>query len=140
MLDLIGKGHVVSIDIYQQPNLPVHERLTYLQGSSTSKETIQKVQSMIKPYHTVLVILDSDHSKEHVLNELKIYHPFATLNSYIIVEDTNINGHPVFPEFGPGPMEALDEFLKGNSDFIIDSSKHKFFMSFNPRGYLKKIR
>jgi cephalosporin hydroxylase len=95
---------------------------------------------MISPSDTVLVILDSDHSKQHVLNELRLYHSFVTEGSYLIVEDSNINGHPVLPQFGPGPMEALDEFLQENDDFVIDESKHKFLITFNPRGYLKKVK
>jgi cephalosporin hydroxylase len=85
-----------------------------------------------------MVILDSDHHKDHVLRELEIYSKFVTNGSYIIVEDTNINGHPVRPKFGPGPTEAVKEFLKGSRDFVIDKSREKFFLTFNPNGYLKK--
>jgi cephalosporin hydroxylase len=56
------------------------------------------------------------------------------------VEDTNINGHPVFPDFGPGPMEALDEFLLRNGDFESDLTREKFLVTFNPRGYLRRLR
>ncbi|WP_110498192.1 CmcI family methyltransferase [Bacillus sp. 196mf] len=139
MLDLINKGTVLSIDINPQPNLPTHKRLSYLEASSTSDLTIQTVRNKILPGQTVLVILDSNHQKHHVLNELQIYRYFVTPGSYLIVEDTNINGHPVFPEFGPGPMEAVEEFLKDNNDFIIDESRYKYLISFNPKGYLKKI-
>lgn len=140
MLDLINKGTVLSIDIDPQPNLPTHKRLSYLKASSTSELALQTVKNTISPHDTVLVILDSDHTKEHVLQELRLYHSFVTQGSYLIVEDTNINGHPVCPEFGPGPMEAVEEFLKNNNDYIIDETKHKFLISFNPRGYLKKIK
>jgi cephalosporin hydroxylase len=140
MLDLIDKGKVLSIDIDPQPNLPTHKRLTYLKTSSTSELALQTVKEILSPEHTVLVILDSDHSKQHVLNELHLYHSFVTLGSYLIVEDSNINGHPVVPEFGPGPMEAIEEFLKDNDDFIIDATKHKFLITFNPNGYLKKVK
>ena len=58
--------------------------------------------------------------------------------SYLVVEDTNINGHPVKPTFGPGPMEAVEEFLKENGDFAVDKSREKFYLTFNPNGYLKK--
>jgi cephalosporin hydroxylase len=62
----------------------------------------------------------------------------VTPGSYLIVEDTNLNGHPVEPEYGPGPMEALDAFLAETSDFSIDPRGEKFFLTFNPRGYLKR--
>ncbi|MEK3886282.1 CmcI family methyltransferase [Bacillus sp. FSL K6-3431] len=140
MLDLNQKGKILSIDISPQPNLPSHPRLTYLQASSTSPEAMEKVQSMINPEDVVLVVLDSDHSKNHVLNELRLYSNIVTTGSYLIVEDTNINGHPVYRNFGPGPMEALTEFLKENHDFVIDQSKHKFFLTFHPYGFLMKIK
>jgi len=85
-----------------------------------------------------LVILDSDHSKAHVLQEMELYAPMISVGSYLIVEDTNLHGHPVLPEFGPGPMEAVAEFLPKNPDFIVDRSREKFFMTFNPGGYLKR--
>lgn len=140
MLDLINKGKVITIDIRQQPNSPSHPRITYMEASSTADETVRKVKSMINPGDTVMVILDSDHSKQHVLNELKLYGNFVTVGSYLIVEDTNVNGHPVFSDHGPGPMEAVDEFLQGNDQYIIDESKHKFLLTFHPRGFLQKIK
>jgi cephalosporin hydroxylase len=93
---------------------------------------------MAGPEDRVLVILDSDHSRDHVLEEMRMYADLVTPDSYLIVEDTNVNGHPVFPEFGPGPMEAVDAFLAERSDFIIDRSREKLLMTFNPGGYLKK--
>jgi len=85
-----------------------------------------------------MVILDSEHCKDHVLKELQIYNSFVNKGSYLIVEDSDINGHPVRPGWGPGPMEALNEFLKENNDFVIDDSREKFLMTQNPRGYLKR--
>ena len=71
---------------------------------------------------------------------MRIYSRMVTPGSYLIVEDTMLNGHPVLQEFGPGPMEALEEFMQKAEDFEIDSSKEKYYMSFNPKGYLKKIK
>jgi cephalosporin hydroxylase len=137
--DSLKKGKIITIDIEEKDNRPKHKRITYLSGSSTSKEIVEKVQSFIGSKDEIVVILDSDHHKDHVLRELEIYSKFVTKGSYIIVEDTNISGHPVRPKFGPGPMEAVKEFLKDNKDFIIDKSREKFFLTFNPNGYLKKI-
>ena len=86
----------------------------------------------------MLAILDSDHSYAHVRDELAIYGELVSPGSYLIVEDSNINGHPVYPEFGPGPMEAIDEFLAGGAPFDVDASREKFFVTFNPRGFLRK--
>ena len=57
----------------------------------------------------------------------------------LIVEDTNINGHPVYEAFGPGPMEAVQDFLKERDDFEVDRSREKFLFSFNPGGWLRKV-
>jgi cephalosporin hydroxylase len=87
-----------------------------------------------------MVILDSDHSKKHVDEELKIYSNLVSRDCYLIVEDSNVNGHPVLPDHGPGPMEAIDEFLQKDNRFIIDDGKEKFYMTFNLRGYLKRVK
>ncbi len=82
--------------------------------------------------------MDSDHHKEHVLNEMKIYSEFVTQGSYLIVEDTNINGHPVAGNFGPGPMEAVNQFLATHNNFLIDKRREKFYLTFNSHGYIIK--
>jgi cephalosporin hydroxylase len=138
MCDLIGCGKVISIDINHEYGRPIHPRITYLLGSSVDDEIVSKVRYEAAGNKTVLVILDSDHTKDHVLKELETYSKFVSPNSYIIVEDTNINGNPVYDDFGPGPMEAVDEFLTKNANFIVDIEREKFFMTFNPKGYLKR--
>jgi cephalosporin hydroxylase len=87
----------------------------------------------------VLVVLDSDHSRDHVLAELRAYAPLVTPGSYLVVEDTNVNGHPVYEAFGPGPMEAVQDFLKERDDFEVDRSREKFLLTFNPGGWLRKL-
>jgi cephalosporin hydroxylase len=140
MLDLINKGKIMTIDVSPQPNLPIHPRISYIKGSSLEDDILQAIEGFIKSGDVVLVCLDSDHTKQHVLNELKAYSKFVTKGSYLICEDTNINGHPVLPDHGAGPMEAVQQFLQTNNDFTIDESKHKFFVSFNLNGYLLKIK
>ncbi|MEH2199679.1 CmcI family methyltransferase [Nostoc sp.] len=138
MCDLLGKGEIVSIDIEDRPNRPQHPRISYWLGSSTSEAMIERVRQKTANKSSVIVILDSDHRAEHVLQELHLYHQFVTPGSYFIVEDTNINGHPVYPEYGPGPMEAVQAFLRENSDFHIEQECEKLYLTFNPSGYLKK--
>lgn len=140
MCDLVNTGKVITIDIKEKEVRPKHKRIKYLLGSSTSEEIVKQVKKFINDKDKVMVILDSDHHKEHVLNELRIYSEFVTKGSYIIVEDTNLNDHPVYPDFGPGPMEAVGEFLKENKEFIVDRSKEKLYLTFNPKGYLRKIK
>ena len=74
-----------------------------------------------------------------MLEELRLYATMVSEGSYLIVEDTNINGHPVFPSFGPGPYEAVTKFLAERSDFSPEREREKFLLTFNPRGYLKKL-
>lgn len=144
MCDLVNKGRVVTIDIEVRKGRKEHKRITYMLGSSTSNETVEKVKGLIKKGEKVMVLLDSNHHKDHVLNELAIYSKFVTKGNYLIVEDSNID-NPITPDFDasssfPGPMEAINEFLKGNKSFVVDKSKEKFFLTFNPKGYLKKTR
>lgn len=140
MCDLVGKGRVLTIDISDMEGRPDHPRITYLLGSSVSEEIVGMVRDFVKQDEVVMVLLDSDHSKEHVLAEIKAYHDLVTPGSYLIVEDTNINGHPVFPDAGPGPMEAVEEFLGQTDDFVVDESRENHYLTFNPKGYLRKIR
>jgi cephalosporin hydroxylase len=85
-----------------------------------------------------MVILDSDHSFGHVLSELRSYAPLVSTGCYLIVEDTNVNAHPVRPDFGPGPMEAVRMFLAEDGGFVVDDSREKLLMTFNPGGYLRR--
>lgn len=140
LCDLLNKGKIITIDIEPDKGKPRHKRIKYLVGASTSNEIVDKVKKLIRPRDKVLIILDSDHSFENVMKELRIYSKFIPKGGHIIVEDTNINGHPVRPEFGPGPMEAVKKFLKENDNFVVDKSKEKFYMTFNPDGYLQRIK
>jgi cephalosporin hydroxylase len=136
--DLIGQGDVITIDIEPRPDRPAHPRITYLSGSSTAPDIVLAVKSRAANAGTVVTILDSDHSRDHVLDELRCYGDVVTRGSYMIVEDTNVNGNPVLPEFGPGPMEAIDAFLEENSAYNVDESREKFYLTYNPRGFLRR--
>jgi cephalosporin hydroxylase len=138
ILDLVGHGEIVTIDRNSREGRPQHERITYLSGSSTSNEIVAETRRRAEGKGTVMVVLDSNHKAEHVLGELRAYHRVVTPDSYLVVEDTNINGHPVEPEFGAGPMEALDTFLQENDDFERDGGREKFLLTFNPGGWLHK--
>ena len=138
IFDLIGHGNVVTVDIEAHRGRPEHERIRYLHGSSTSETILEEVTSVARGAERVMVILDSDHSRDHVLRELELYAPLVTPGCYLIVEDTNVNGHPVVPGFGPGPMEALTAFLATTGDFEVDRSREKLLLTFNPSGYLRR--
>jgi cephalosporin hydroxylase len=138
--DLAGRGRVITIDIEHREGRPQHERITYLTGSSLDKQIAAEVGKMTADAEKVMVILDSNHSMKHVEAELEIYSRFVTPGCYLIVEDTNVNGHPVFENHGPGPLEAVEEFLKKNPGFVADREKEKFFLTFNPKGFLKRVK
>ena len=140
ILDSIGKGKLITVDIELLENRPVHQRITYIKGSSTDEKVVQQISSVIQKNQVVLVILDSDHNMPHVLREMEIYSEFVTKGSYMIVEDSNVNGHPILPNWGEGPFEAIQEFLTHNNSFEIEKEREKYYMTFNPSGYLKKIR
>jgi cephalosporin hydroxylase len=143
ILDLIGRGKIISIDVNRRNNLPHHPRITYLVGSSTSDDVVAEVARRAEGLETVLVTLDSRHTKQHVAQEIDLYHRFVTKGSYLIVEDTKLNGHPVFtryePDLGEGPMEAVMEFLAKDRTFQVDRTRERFFLTSNPNGFLLRI-
>ncbi|HEX8822103.1 MAG TPA: CmcI family methyltransferase [Archangium sp.] len=140
LCELLGNGRVITIDLQPQPSLPQHARIEYLTGSSVDPTILERVRSGLTPGQKVMVILDSDHSAEHVLKELHCYSGLVTPGQYLIVEDTNI-GHPLYTfQVERGPMEAVEEFLAGDTPFERDRGREKLLVTFNPGGYLKRVR
>lgn len=137
VLDLVGKGRVISIDIEELPRVR-HPRVEYVKGSSAD-ESLLRSRVNLRRGEKCMVVLDSDHTKSHVLRELQLLAPYVSVGGYLIVEDTNINGHPTFPSFGEGPREATEEFLRAAPHFVVDEAREKFLMTFNPRGYLRRV-
>ncbi len=156
ILELIGKGEVLGIDIdIREHNRvaieshPMYKRIKMIQGSAIEEGIVAQVKQHTEGKETILVVLDSNHTHEHVLAELKMYSPFVSLNSYIVVYDTIVEKLPenylpglVRPwGIGDNPMTALQEFLKTNTQFQIDASiNNKLLVSVAPDGYLKRIK
>jgi len=138
-------GRVISIDVLDRMDearkLPiVKERVEFLIGSSTDSAIVAEVARRVSG-KKVMVILDSLHTEEHVLDELRSYSPLVREGQYIEVQDTNINGHPVRPPgFGPGPYEAVQDFLAGNKAFVVDRDRERLILTFCPSGFLKRVR
>jgi cephalosporin hydroxylase len=138
VLDALGGGEVVTIDVEPRSPRPDHPRIRYVLGSSGDASVIESIFVDRPKGETCLVVLDSDHAKPHVSKELELLAPRVSPGSYLIVEDTNVNGHPVLLDFGAGPSEAVREFLARDSRFAADGSREKHLMTFNPGGYLKR--
>ena len=137
--DLLGAGDVVSIDIEPvRDDYPRHPRITYLSGrSSTDPGVLAEVRARVEGRRT-LVVLDSDHSQAHVEAELEAYAPLVPVGCYVIVEDSNIG--QIRKDLMPGPLQAIEAFLAGNGDFEVDREREKFLITFNPSGYLRRVR
>ena len=139
LCDLVGNGEIVTIDIAPvEPEPPAHERITYITASSTAPATLDAVRHRAGDLQKVWVILDSDHSAGHVRGELDLYADIVTPGGYLIVEDTNVNGHPAAPEHGPGPAEAVQAWLATGPPFDPDPSCERFLVTLNPGGFLRR--
>ena len=137
--DLLDVGEVVSIDVEPvRDDYPEHPRITYLGGrSSTDPDVVAEVRERAAG-RNVLVILDSDHSQAHVEAELEVYAPLVPVGCYLIVEDSNIGR--IRKDLMPGPLEAIETFLARSDSFEIDREREKFLITFNPSGYLRRVR
>lgn len=125
---------------------PMASRIEMIQGSSIAPETVEMVHAIAARYKRVLVCLDSNHTHEHVLAELKAYAPLASVGSYCVVFDTVVEDMPksMFPDrpWGPGdnPKTAVWEYLKQHPEFQIDRDiQHKLLITVAPDGYLKRV-
>lgn len=117
-----------------------------IEGSSTAEETVRLIQSRIPRNSAVLVMLDSNHTSTHVLDELNAYAPLVTPGSYCVVYDTVIEDMPqgYFADrpwdVGDNPATAVKSFLQDRTDFVVDESiTDKLLVSVAPRGYLRRI-
>lgn len=138
------EGKVITIDIEprveQASKLPIwKQRVEMIVGSSIDPRVTDHVAKEVQG-KKVLITLDSLHTREHVLKEMEIYSKLVTPGSYLVVQDTNINGNPVNPGFGPGPHEAVQEFLQTHDSYVADRSREKFLLTFYPGGWLKRVR
>ena len=142
----------IDIDIRAHNRLaieghPMATRIQMIEGSSIAPEVVAKVKKAATGYGRVLICLDSNHTHEHVLEELRAYAPFVSPGSYCVVFDTIIEDMPAdtFPDrpWGPGnsPKTAVHEYLRSHPEFEIDKSiQHKLLITVAPDGYLKRVR
>jgi cephalosporin hydroxylase len=138
-IDIADKHHAArQVPLFQ-------EKVEFFLGSSTSEQVFKAIRARVQD-KKVVVILDSNHTKDHVLAEMRLYGDLVSVGSYMLVQDTNINGHPAFPSYGPGPWEAVEAFMaaggrsQGGAVFEIDRSRELLFFTMHPKGYLKRVR
>lgn len=140
-------GHamdIITIDF--NPKLgydPAPHRIYPVRGISTAAGTVAEVKARLAGFSAgrspkTMVVLDSDHSKQNVLEELRVYADLVSPGQWLVVEDTNVNGHPVLPTHGDGPYEAVTEFLAATSEFAPDPSCERYLFTQNPRGWLRR--
>jgi cephalosporin hydroxylase len=145
ILDAMGSdAKILSADIepkigFAKTYHVFQQHVEVFTGSSTDPEYVKKVGERVRG-KKVIVLLDSDHRAPHVSAELEAYAPMVSVGSYMVVQDTNLNGHPVVPDYGPGPWEAGEAFLKKHPEFEVDKSREKFLVSFHPNGYLRRTK
>lgn len=152
MLQLLnGNGKVVGVDIdirrHNRKAIEAHPlafRINLIQGSSIDQKVVKRVEKFIKPTDRVMVILDSNHTHDHVLRELELYSPLVTKDCYCVVLDTIVEDLPkgFFPdrpwEVGDNPKTAVHAFLKTTDGFEIDENIHnKLVITVAPDGYLR---
>lgn len=156
LLKLMGNGFVIGVDVdVRAHNLdsikssPVADRIELVIGSSTDPATLDQVHALIPEGARVMVVLDSDHSREHVLAECRMYGPLVTPGCYLVVADTLLGfvGADEAPtrrsQFlfkGNEPLSAVREYLRESPSFVVDEVLNgKLLMSSSPGGYLRRI-
>ncbi len=138
LCDLLGKGRVIGIDLSHEAVLKFikkHPRITFIEGDACQK--LQDVQKLISKDERVLVIEDSSHTYENTLNVLRIYSALIKPGDYFIVEDSILH-HGIDYGPNPGPYEAIETFINENNDFEIDRDREHFYITSNPKGYLRR--
>ena len=154
LLQLIGgDGKVIGIDIdIREHNRreierhPMFERISLIEGPSTDDRIVQRVRDLIDGDRRVMVVLDSNHTHEHVLEELRRYAPLVTKGCYLVVFDTVVEDLPdtFFPDRpwsqGDNPKTAVWQFMRENDRFEIDKEiEQKLLITVAPDGFLKCI-
>ncbi len=157
LFEMLGRGHVIGIDIEIRPHNrqaieahPMFKRITLLEGSSTAAEIVAKVKSLIKPTDTVMLILDSNHSRDHVAAELEAYADIVTPGSYILSQDGIMKYVAGMPRTQPdwdwnNPVTANAEFLARHGEFEARLPKRPFDetletpeCSHHPTGWMRR--
>jgi cephalosporin hydroxylase len=150
LLELLGRGRAIGVDVeirkYNRLAIeshPVSSRITLIEGSSIERDTFDQVTSLIGPTDKVMVMLDSNHTRDHVLAELNLYAPLVTPDSYLIVFDEVMpmvadapNGKPDWEM--DNPLEAVRSFLESHPEFVADPAYERLAVTYCRGGFLRR--
>ena len=158
LFEAMGRGRVIGIDIEIRPHnraaIEAHEmfpRITLVEGSSVAPEVVAEVGALVAPGETVLVLLDSNHTKAHVLAELEAYGPFVTPGSYIVATDGIMKEVVGAPRTSPdwswnNPLDAAAELAASHPEFVLEEPAFPFNegvvterVTYWPKGFLKRV-
>jgi cephalosporin hydroxylase len=137
--ELVGHGEVISVATGATDDLPRHPRLRYVSGRAHDPEPVSQVRELVGDGRAV-VVLGSCTDRVKTTAEFEAYSPLVPIGSYVVIADTIVNGHPVWPAFGPGPAESVKQILTRHGEFVADPLMEKFSLTFNPGGFLKRVR
>jgi len=139
LCDLLGKGRVIGLDIAHEriaESVKQHPRITLIEGDACCN--YPRVAALIGADERVLVIEDSSHTYGNTLNVLRTFSVLTRPGDYFIVED-GICHHGLEVGPRPGPFEAIETFLNENPEFVADRSKEAYLITWNPKGYLRRV-
>jgi cephalosporin hydroxylase len=141
LMDLMGHGRVLTVDVERLHSLD-HPRIEFVHGDSVSDDVMSRVRAAAAAADgPVMVILDGDHSRDHVARELELYAPLVTPGSLLLSQDGIIDESPFFRDTRPGPLPANREFLRRHSEFEHDRELgDRFLMTHHPLGWLRRRR
>ena len=139
LCDQLGSGRVISIDSRHEDDRPSHDRIIYLDGRAHEDDVVAQVRSITGGDVSALVILGTRGAQRRMHLEFRAYEPFVPVGSYIVMENTILNGYPVNAAHGPGPFEAVRRILNIYGDFVADTRWEKHGLSFNVGGFLRRI-
>lgn len=152
LFELMGKGKVIGIDVEIRDHNrvaieahPMFKRISMIEGSSVADTTIAELEKQLETGKKVMVMLDSNHSREHVLHEIQLYSKYIPVGSYLIVQDGAQKWVADIPRgkaewMDDNPLNAIDDFLKVNSDFVVDETYTRLGITQSPKGFLKRIK
>jgi cephalosporin hydroxylase len=159
LFDVMGRGRVIGVDIEIRPHNkkaimehPLSHRVTLVEGSSIAPETVSRVKELISPGEKVLVLLDSNHTYDHVLAELRLYAPLVSVDSYIVAMDGIMEMVAGGPRTKPdwvtnNPTRAAEDFARTDARFVVEEPPMAFnegtvdrWTTYWPGGFLKRVR